>query len=66
MARFTSNAITRPVAGHIRVVVKDGRVVLAGEVGRSSELIEAERVAGLTDGVRSVENRLALVAVRRK
>ena len=58
--RLNSNATTRPVAGHIQVVVKSGAVTLTGRVDRSFQLIDAERIANSTDGVRTVENRLSV------
>lgn len=56
--RLLSNAITRPIASRVTVVVKDGHVALAGTVDRSIEVTETERLAQLTDGVRSVRNEL--------
>lgn len=58
--RLASNAQTRWAAKRIRVAVKNGVAVLSGRVSRWSERREAERVARLTDGVRSVDNQLAV------
>jgi osmotically-inducible protein OsmY len=59
--RLRSNSITRPIASRVRVTVDEGHVALAGSVARSSEFIEAERIARLTDGVRTVKNTLTIV-----
>ena len=60
MERLTSNGITRSLVSHIQVTVENGKVVLAGNVDRASQVVEAERIANATDGVRTVENTLAL------
>jgi osmotically-inducible protein OsmY len=58
--RLVHNAQTRWAAKDISVTVKDGVAMLSGRVRRWSEWREAERVARLTDGVRSVNNRLTV------
>jgi osmotically-inducible protein OsmY len=58
VSRFSSNAITRPVADRIQVVVKQGVVTLSSQVGRSAELVEAERIAKAADCVRTVDNQI--------
>lgn len=60
--RLGSNAVTRAIAGRIQVEVNQGAATLTGDVNRSSELIEAERIAKSTDGVRTVQNRLTVVS----
>jgi osmotically-inducible protein OsmY len=57
--RLRSNGITRPIAVDVEVTVREGHVTLAGRVARTAERIEAERIARLTDGVRTVRNALA-------
>ena len=61
--RLLSNWETRWVAGSIHVAVENGRVTLTGSVNRWSEWSEAQRVAFLTDGVSSVDNRLGVKTV---
>jgi osmotically-inducible protein OsmY len=56
--RFAANGQTGPIRQHIRVRVEAGRVTLTGQVDHSLQRSEAERITLLTDGVRSVENRL--------
>lgn len=58
--RLRSNGITRPIASHVKVTVQEGRVTLTGSVDRSSELLEAQRIAKLTDGARSVTNSITM------
>lgn len=60
VSRLSSNATTSRVADRIHVTVKEGVVMLAGQVDRSAERFEAERIAKFTDGVREVENRISL------
>lgn len=64
--RLQSNAITQLAAGRIRVTVREGAVTLEGAVDRFSQRNEAERIAKLTDGVRSVDNQLTLGEARAK
>jgi osmotically-inducible protein OsmY len=59
-ARLASNWETRWVAKKISVSVRNGVVTLTGEVDRWAERREAERVASITDGVITVENRLSV------
>jgi osmotically-inducible protein OsmY len=58
--QLASNPTTRHVAPQIRVVVSQGQVTLIGRVEHTLELIEAARIARLTDSVRSVSNMLSV------
>ena len=61
--RLTSNWETRWVADQIKVYVENGMVTLAGDVDTWAEYKEAARVASLTEGTRSVINRLRVIDV---
>jgi osmotically-inducible protein OsmY len=54
-AEIDANAISVETADH-------GTIILKGSVRSWAERVEAERVAGATPGVRSVENRIEVVA----
>jgi osmotically-inducible protein OsmY len=54
--RFTANWQTWSLLNRIIINVKDGRVTLTGTVDTWAQFKEAGRIAGQTDGVRSVES----------
>jgi osmotically-inducible protein OsmY len=56
--QLASNLTTSAAAPQIRVVVSQGQVTLVGKVAHTAELIEAGRIARLTDSVSSVANML--------
>jgi osmotically-inducible protein OsmY len=58
--RLEANTLTGSAADRISVKVEKGRATLAGEVDTGVQYREAARVALLTKGVRSLDNRLNL------
>jgi len=59
--RLAAHWETHHIADVIEVSVTDGKATLTGEVNTLAQRAEAERVAGLTEGVQSVDNELAVV-----
>jgi osmotically-inducible protein OsmY len=59
--RLVAHWETHDVADGIEVAVNDGKATLTGAVTTLAQRAEAERVAALTEGVRSVRNELAVV-----
>jgi osmotically-inducible protein OsmY len=61
--RLLSHDATRWVADQIKVVVKEGKATLIGEVYSWSERYEAGHIAFNTDGIKAVENDLSVIDV---
>lgn len=61
--RLAHNGQTHWIADQIDLQVKDGVVTLTGEVNTWAEYTEAAYVAALSDGVKSVVNRLKIKSV---
>jgi osmotically-inducible protein OsmY len=62
-SRLAHNGQTHGIANQIDLQVRDGVVTLSGKVDTWAERTEAATVATLTDGVRSVVNRLRIKGV---
>ncbi len=62
--RLAENWETYRIADRIEVKVEDGNVTLTGEVDDWAQYREAAEVSRLTDGVRSVDNRLRVADTR--
>ncbi len=62
-SRLAHNGQTQGIADQIELQVSDGMVTLSGTVDTWAECTEAASVAALTDGVRSVVNRLKVKGV---
>jgi BON domain len=60
--RVKARLLAAPDLGglHIDVNTVDGRVTLAGKVASAERRVEAERIAGRTEGVKSVQNDLTV------
>jgi len=63
-SRLAHNGQTQWIADQIELQVSDGMVTLSGFVDSWEECTEAAYVAALTDGVRSVVNRLRVKGVK--
>jgi osmotically-inducible protein OsmY len=61
--RLKSHDATKWVADSIKLKVDDGRVILTGDVPLWSERKEVARIAFMTDGVRSVDNRMTVEGI---
>jgi osmotically-inducible protein OsmY len=62
--RLRANAVTRDVAQGINVEVREGIVLLTGQVEALTQITEAQRACYFTNGVRRVDNRLQIAAAR--
>jgi osmotically-inducible protein OsmY len=63
--RLASNAETLWVVDRIKVKVENGRAILEGSVDTWSEYREAARLAFLTEGIRGLDNRMAVAGLER-
>jgi osmotically-inducible protein OsmY len=62
--RLREHDATKWVADDITLNVNDGKVTLKGDVPLWSERKEAARIAFMTDGVRSVDNRMTVEGLK--
>ena len=58
--RLAANWVTWPLLNKIAIDVNHGKATLSGTVNSRSQYIEAENIAGQTDGVFSVDNKLVI------